>query len=85
MNEIRREELYAVIRQAAKIPGNVLINDSSRFVQDLGVDSLDLVGVLLAIQDNYDFELTDDEIGAIASVGDVLNLMTQRGLKLTAA
>ena len=85
MNEIRREELYAVIRQAAKIPANVLINDSSRFVQDLGVDSLDLVGVLLSIQDNYDFELTDDEIGAIGSVGDVLNLMAQRGLKLTAA
>lgn len=85
MIEIRREELYSVIRQAAKIPAHVLINDSSRFVQDLGVDSLDLVGVLLSIQDNYDFELTDDEIGAIASVGDVLNLMAQRGLKLSAA
>lgn len=85
MNEIRREELYSVIRQAAKIPAHVLINDSSRFVQDLGVDSLDLVGVLLSIQDNYDFELTDDEIGGIASVGDVLNLMAQRGLKLSAA
>lgn len=85
MREIRREELFDVIRQAAKIPAHVLISDSSRFVQDLGVDSLDLVGVLLSIQDNYEFELTDDEIGTIECVGDVLKLMDRRGLKLSAA
>lgn len=85
MIEIRREDLYDVIRTAAKIPPHVLINDASRFVQDLGVDSLDLVGVLLSIQDNYGFELTDDEIGGIESVGDVLRLMADRGMKLSAA
>lgn len=85
MTEIRREELFSVIRQAAKIPANILISDSSRFVQDLGVDSLDLVGVLLSIQDTYDFELTDDEIARIENVGDVVRLMDQRGMKLSAA
>jgi acyl carrier protein len=85
MTEIRREELFAVIRQSAKIPANILISDSSRFVQDLGVDSLDLVGVLLSIQDTYGFELTDDEIAGIENVGDVVRLMDQRGMKLSAA
>lgn len=85
MTEIRREEIFAVIRQSAKIPANILISDSSRFVQDLGVDSLDLVGVLLSIQDTYDFELTDDEIAKIENVGDVVRLMDQRGMKLSAA
>ena len=85
MTEIRREELFSVIRQAAKIPATILISDSSRFVQDLGVDSLDLVGVLLSVQDTYDFELTDEEIAGIDKVGDVVRLMDQRGMKLSAA
>jgi acyl carrier protein len=85
MHEIRREDLYSVIRQTAKVPSNVLISESSQFVQDLGIDSLDLAGVILSIQDSYDFELTDEEIGKIETVGDVLRLMTQRGMKLSAA
>jgi len=85
MTEIRREELFNIIRQSAKIPETIPINDFSQFEKDLGVDSLDLVGVILSLQDSYEFELTDQEIAKVESVGDIVRLMDQRGMKLTAA
>jgi acyl carrier protein len=85
MTEVKHEELFAIIRTAAKIPATVLINESSRFEQDLGVDSLDLVGVLLNVQDEFGIEWTDEEIASIKSVSDIITHLDRHGLKLSAA
>ena len=73
MIEIRHDELIQNIRTTAKIPSKVLITSTSRFQEDLGVDSLDLVSVLLNIQDDYGVEWTDEEISGIMTVTDILD------------
>jgi acyl carrier protein len=85
MIEIRHDELIQNIRTTAKIPSKVLITSTSRFQDDLGVDSLDLVSVLLNIQDDYGVEWTDEEISAITTVSDILDGLKKRGVKLLAA
>lgn len=85
MTEIRHEDLYRIIRSTAKLSDRVLITPTSRFLEDLGVDSLDLVSVLLNIQDEYGVEWTDEEISKCASVADILDGMKQRGVQLSAA
>jgi acyl carrier protein len=85
MIEIRHDELIQNIRTTAKIPSKVLITSTSRFQEDLGVDSLDLVSVLLNIQDDYGVEWTDEEISAITTVSDILDGLKKRGVKLLAA
>jgi acyl carrier protein len=54
-----------------------MITSATRFAEDLNVDSLDLVGVLLDLQDMLDVEWTDDEISGMKSVGDVLTTLTK--------
>ncbi len=85
MIEIRHDELIQNIRTTAKIPSKVLITSTSRFQDDLGVDSLDFVSILLNIQDDFGIEWTDEEISGILTVSDLLDGLKKRGVKLLAA
>ncbi len=64
-------EVVRVIRRAAKIPAVVAITADSRLVEDLCIDSLDLVGVVLQIQDHFDVAIEEDAMPHLARVGDV--------------
>lgn len=85
MTNIQHEALFDIIRTTAKLNKNVLITSNSRFLEDLGVDSLDLVSVLLNIQDDYGVEWTDEEISNINTVSDIFEGLNRRGIQHSAA
>jgi len=78
MKSWTHEDVIESIRNSSKVRPNVIITNSSRFEQDLGVDSLDLVGILLDIQDDFGFEWTDKEISGINSVQDIIDTLNKR-------
>lgn len=39
---------------------------------DLGADSLDVVELLMAIEDEFDIEIPDDKIEVIKTIGDLV-------------
>lgn len=41
--------------------------------EDLGADSLDIVELIMAIEDEYDIQVSDEEAEKAQSVGDVVN------------
>ncbi len=45
----------------------------SDIIKDLGLDSLDIVTLIMAVEDEYGFTADDDEIAALKTVGDVVN------------
>ena len=45
----------------------------SDIIKDLGLDSLDIVTLIMAVEDEYEFTADDDEIVALKTVGDVVN------------
>jgi acyl carrier protein len=42
------------------------------FVDDLGADSLDLVEMIMAAEEEFDIEIPDDEAYKIVTVGDAV-------------
>lgn len=40
--------------------------------EDLGADSLDIVEFIMAIEDEYDIQVADEEVEKVESVGDVV-------------
>ena len=49
------------------------ITMESSFIDDLGADSLDIVVLIMAIEEEFDMEIPDEEAEKITSVGDVVD------------
>ncbi|HEX9645361.1 MAG TPA: acyl carrier protein [Acidimicrobiia bacterium] len=48
------------------------IVSSAKFEEDLEVDSLGVVELLMAIEDNFDVKIPDEEAEGIVTVGDAV-------------
>lgn len=56
------------------------VHPQSRMIDDLGMDSLDLVALVMSIEEEFDLEIEDEEAERVATVDDVcqtIYLMTQ--------
>ncbi|MGP0062920.1 MAG: acyl carrier protein [Isosphaeraceae bacterium] len=56
---------------SAKARGTTITTDSL-LLEDLALDSLDLVAVILRLQDEFGVEIDPDEITILRSVGDLV-------------
>jgi acyl carrier protein len=45
----------------------------SSFIDDLGADSLDIVELIMALEEEFDIEIPDSEAEKISTVGDAVN------------
>ncbi len=45
----------------------------SSFIEDLGADSLDIVELLMALEEEFDIEIPDEEAEKLVTVGDVVD------------
>ncbi len=43
------------------------------FIDDLGADSLDIVELIMALEEEFDLEIPDSDAEKIATVGDAVN------------
>ncbi len=48
------------------------INYESRFVDDLGADSLDLIDLVMAFEEEFDCEIPDTDADQIRTLGDAV-------------
>ena len=71
-------EVVDVIRQAAKVPACVPITPDSRLVEDLAIDSLDLVGLILHLQDHFDVVIEEDDVPNLCRVADLAAYLAGR-------
>lgn len=55
-----------------------LVKLESNLSKDLGADSLDGVQIVSSIEERFDIEIANDEVMAIATVGDLVNLVEKK-------
>jgi acyl carrier protein len=48
----------------------------SSFVEDLGADSLDIVELVMAMEEEFEVEIPDEEAENIKTVGDAINYIS---------
>lgn len=68
------EILQKVIAEVLNVATDEVTPDT-RFVEDLGADSLDLFQVVMGIEEAFDIELPEDAVKEIATVKEAVNLI----------
>ncbi len=49
------------------------IKPESKFIEDLGADSLDIVELIMAMEEEFQTEIPDEEAEKIRTVGDAIS------------
>jgi acyl carrier protein len=57
------------------------IKAESKFIDDLGADSLDLVELIMALEDKFDIEISDEDAEKIITVKDALDYIEAHSKK----
>lgn len=53
------------------------IKEDSKFVDDLGADSLDVVELVMALEEKFDIEIPDENAEGIATVADAVKFIEE--------
>lgn len=73
-----------VEQKVKKVVGEVLgveankISTDSKFVEDLGADSLDMVELMMAIEAAFDCEIPDDEAIKITTIAEAIKYIQDK-------
>ena len=51
------------------------VTPEAKFVDDLGADSLDLVELVMALEEEYNMEISDEDAEKILTVGDAIEFI----------
>ncbi len=51
------------------------VTSEAKFIDDLGADSLDIVELVMALEEEYDIEISDEEAEKIQTVGDAIEFI----------
>ena len=56
------------------------ITMASDIMKDLDADSLDMVEVIMAVEDEYGVEVADEDLEGVATIRDVIEYLNARGI-----
>ena len=52
--------------------------DTASFTEDLGADSLDVVELVMAFEDEFGIDIPDEEVNEIKTVGDAVTYISKK-------
>ncbi len=71
------EQIRNIIMEQLNVSAEECVPEAS-FVDDLGADSLDIVELIMAMEDCFDLEISDEALANIRTVQDVTNYIKNR-------
>ncbi len=73
---MKREEIVNEIANKFNLDVST-INDDSRFVEDLNLDSIDLVETLMDIEDEHNIQIPDEKVVEIKTIGQFVKVILE--------
>ena len=78
MLDIAERARTIVVEQLVVDPDEVV--DSASLIDDLGADSLDMVELALRFEREFGFDISDDAVESILTVGDVVKFLQKHAI-----
>ena len=70
------ERVQAIVVERLAVDGDQVV-ESAEFIGDLGADSLDLVEVIMAMEQEFDLEIKDEDAETIRTVADAVKYIDE--------
>lgn len=70
------DKVKAIIVEQLQVNEDAVTQEAS-FIDDLGADSLDLVELIMALEEEFDIEIPDADAEKVVSVADVVNYIKE--------
>ena len=71
------EQMQALIAEQLGVDADKVTPEAS-FIEDLGADSLDLVEFIMALEEEYDIEIPDEDATNLKTVQDAINYIESK-------
>ncbi|MCB0309749.1 MAG: acyl carrier protein [Bdellovibrionales bacterium] len=71
------ERIKAIIVEQLGV-GLEEVTPEASFIEDLGADSLDIVELIMALEEQFDIEIPDEDAEKIQTVKDVISYVEER-------
>lgn len=71
MDEIEAKVKGVIAEKIGKSPNE--IRDDATFIEDLGLDSLDLVDMIMKLEEEFGISIPDEDLDKIRTVKDAIN------------
>ncbi|WRB30988.1 acyl carrier protein [Helicobacter pylori] len=69
--------MRAVIAEQLNIDASQ-VTPEAKFVKDLGVDSLDILELIMALEERFGIEISDEQAEKIVNVGDAMRYIEKQ-------
>ncbi|MDD2628081.1 MAG: acyl carrier protein [Clostridia bacterium] len=71
------EKIREVIVEQLGVEDMEIISMDTTFIDDLGADSLDIVELIMALEEEFDIEIPEVDAEKISTVGDVVEYIKE--------
>jgi acyl carrier protein len=71
------EKIIEIIMEQLDVVKEECVPEAS-FLDDLGADSLDIVELVMAMEENFGIEISDEELTRIRTIQDVIDFIKQK-------
>ena len=71
------ERIREIIVEQLGVSADEAVNEAS-FTDDLGADSLDIVELVMAIEEEFGIEVPDEDAERMQNIGDVINYVQEK-------
>jgi acyl carrier protein len=76
-----REEVLGALKEVLvdrlKVDASTITDDANLF-EDLGLDSIDLMTVVMAVEERFSIEVSDDELEDVTTLGQAADLLSNK-------
>jgi acyl carrier protein len=69
-------KLATIVRKVTK--SKIEIREETRLIEDLGVDSLDLLEIVMAVEDMFRIKITDQDFSHLATVSAAVSYIQDK-------
>ncbi|CAH2048875.1 unnamed protein product, partial [Iphiclides podalirius] len=72
------DRVMKTVHKALNLQNNTKLTVDTHFVNDLGLDSLDLVELVMAMEDEFGFEIPDDDAERLLRPKDIIQYVADK-------